>query len=69
MIGIDQEWINSLLVCPRWSQSELLNEVDNSIKTYEQRRKIAEEILKKTGMEEAIIDELEMMGFSVIEKS
>ena len=76
---IDQEWVNDFFDqnCPEWRSKQLLAENDSyetrlkAVETafidYDKRRKIAEEILKRPGMEEALIDELESMGFEVIE--
>lgn len=65
-IGIDQEWINSL-PGPRWQrQDAIVTEVDCALQNYDKLRKIAEEIFKRPGMEEAIIDELKAMGFEII---
>jgi len=70
MIGIDQKWINSLLTGPRpANQHELLSEVDRAFDDYDRRRKKAVAMLSQPGMEEAIIDELESMGFIVTEAS
>ena len=70
MIGIDQEWINSLLTGPRRpTQYELSNEVYRAFNDYDSHRKKAIEILSQTGMVEAIVDELESMGFIITEAS
>jgi uncharacterized protein YjgD (DUF1641 family) len=51
------------------TQDELLDEVNRAFHDYDNRRKLAVEILQCPGMEEVIIDELESMGFLVTEAS
>ena len=75
---MNQEDINELLwnSCPEWkkeqlqaqkySQKEILTYILRAKDTYEMRRELAAQILEKEGMEEAIISELEAMGFQVI---
>jgi hypothetical protein len=68
--GIDQEWINSLLTGSRRpTQYELLDEVNRAFDDYDSHRKKAVEILSQPSMEEAIVDELENMGFIITEAS
>ena len=79
---MNQEDINKLLwnSCPEWkkeqlqaqkysqrySQKEILTNILIAKDKYELKREFAAQILEKEGMEEAIIDELEAMGFQVI---
>ena len=65
MLTIDQFKVRSR----RATQHELLSEVDRAFEDYNRRRKKAVEILSQPGMEEAIVDELESMGFIITEAS
>ena len=60
------EWKKEQLQPQRYSQDELLREVNAAIDSYDKKREIVSKILQKEGFEEAIIDELEAMGFEVI---